>query len=1052
MRIMKFISENILFLITLFLLAFIPLYPKLPIVDIQHTWVYIRAEDFVVLLVLLLWLILLVQKKITLKTPLTLPIILFWIIGVVSTIHGVLLIFPQLTGLYPNVAFLNYLRRIEYMSLFFVAYSGIRDKRFLPYIVLVLSITLLLIIGYGFGQKFLGFPAYLTMNEEFAKGTPLRLSQLSRISSTFGGHYDLAAYLVLIMPILTSMFFGFKNKLVKLSLLITVGLGFALMFMTVSRVSFFVLLLSMILVFLLQKKKIIILSLLLFSFILLFFSQNMLQRFGNTLKEIDVVVSSQTGEAIGHVKEVPADYFQNKIIRIKYAQTKNEIDNKPASSSALVTLAEIPPYAPLVVESNSPTGENLPQGTGYVNLALSPITKKMHNFFYQKSTEDKAVEAEDIVSIRGNFLVKRALAYDLSFTTRFQGEWPRAIEAFKRNIFLGSGYSSVSLAVDNNYLRILGEVGLLGFISFMGIFLLALIYVIKIFPDIDSNSTKSFIIGFFAGLFGLALNAIFIDVFEASKIAFILWLLIGITAGVTHLYQKNSVEIYKQLKNILFSTYAIVIYIFIVTILVFSSIVNYYFVADDFTWFRWTADVKNQSIIQIILNYFTDTNGFFYRPGTKIYFLIMYSGFWLNQTVYHIVSIFLHFTTAVLLFLITKKILNSSLLSFSAALVFITLSSYSEAVFWISSTGFLFNAFFLLLGLYLFMLWEEERKKIYFIFSLIALIFSLLFHELGVVGPLLLLLYKFSFKDKFSLAKLFNNNHNLILFIPILPYLVIRYFSNSHWLNGDYSYNLLKLPYNIIGNTLGYFSLLIFGPQSLFIYEKLRIFSKGHIIISTAVSLLLIFILIRIYRRVIKKIIEEERKIIIFGFLFFIIALLPFLGLGNITSRYSYLASIGFIILFVFFLKKIYVYLLNTNGRYIAAMVVTLITFVFAFVHIIQQQKINGDWNEAGKKSRNFLVSLDKSYMDYWLNEPMQFYFVNIPTKYQEAWVFPVGLPDALWLNFRQYDIKVSKFNSLTTALDAAEASANARVFEFNDDGTINYVTRIKETQTIIRK
>ena len=35
-----------LLILTLFLLAFIPLYPKLPIINVIRTWVYIRLEDF----------------------------------------------------------------------------------------------------------------------------------------------------------------------------------------------------------------------------------------------------------------------------------------------------------------------------------------------------------------------------------------------------------------------------------------------------------------------------------------------------------------------------------------------------------------------------------------------------------------------------------------------------------------------------------------------------------------------------------------------------------------------------------------------------------------------------------------------------------------------------------------------------------------------------------------------------------------------------------------------------------------------------------------------
>ena len=60
------------------------------------------------------------------------------------------------------------------------------------------------------------------MNEEFAKGIPITLSQLSRVPSTFAGHYDLAAYLALMIPILASLVFGFKNWFTKIFLLICI--------------------------------------------------------------------------------------------------------------------------------------------------------------------------------------------------------------------------------------------------------------------------------------------------------------------------------------------------------------------------------------------------------------------------------------------------------------------------------------------------------------------------------------------------------------------------------------------------------------------------------------------------------------------------------------------------------------------------------------------------------------------------------------------------------------------------------------------------------------
>ena len=55
---------------------------------------------------------------------------------------------------------------------------------------------------------------------------------------------------------------------------------------------------------------------------------------------------------------------------------------------------------------------------------------------------------------------------------RFNVEWPRAITAFSKNPLLGTGPGSITLATDNDYLRSLGESGLLGFITFAFILLL----------------------------------------------------------------------------------------------------------------------------------------------------------------------------------------------------------------------------------------------------------------------------------------------------------------------------------------------------------------------------------------------------------------------------------------------------------------------------------------------------------------------------------------------------------------------------------------------------
>jgi len=118
---------------------------------------------------------------------------------------------------------------------------------------------------------------------------------------------------------------------------------------------------------------------------------------------------------------------------------------------------------------------------------------------------------------------------------RFQVEWPRAIKAFAKNPLLGTGYSSLGLATDNDYLRVLGETGLLGFLSFA----LIIFHLFK--SGLKSLAVKKnlLVAGFLGLILGFLANASFIDVFEASKDAYFFWLLMGVMYQVVSLKQKE---------------------------------------------------------------------------------------------------------------------------------------------------------------------------------------------------------------------------------------------------------------------------------------------------------------------------------------------------------------------------------------------------------------------------------------------------------------------------------------------------------------------------------
>jgi len=132
------------------------------------------------------------------------------------------------------------------------------------------------------------------------------------------------------------------------------------------------------------------------------------------------------------------------------------------------------------------------------------------------------------------------LSVQYSSGIRFNVEWPRSLRAFAKNPLLGTGFSSVTLATDNDYLRLLAETGLLGFMAFFLIFLEIGRRVIGFVREAKPGLEKSLVLGLSGAAIGLLANAVFIDVFESSKIAFIFWLLMGSLVGIMKTAKENA--------------------------------------------------------------------------------------------------------------------------------------------------------------------------------------------------------------------------------------------------------------------------------------------------------------------------------------------------------------------------------------------------------------------------------------------------------------------------------------------------------------------------------
>lgn len=1018
-KLWNFFKENLLKIGIAFLIIFIPWYPKLPSVHIIHTWVYIRLEDFFILLVVAIWLLQLIFKRVKLPPKIWSTIGSYWLAGLLSLVFSLIFIAPHLLNFFPSVAALYYVRHIEYLILFFVAFSTIRSVKDLRDYLIIFGVAIVGFSLYAIGQRFyldlwaafpkffekysFCFPSFQTGNEEFAKGIPLCLPKDARITSTFAGHYDLAAYLVLLIPVLTGILFFIKKRIYQLITLVITVVSIMVLIFTASRVSFVAYLLGLtVTLVMLGKKKFIVPFYILSLVLLLTFSSSTAQRFLDTFRLTSVVTNNQ-GQVIG---QLPSE-LQNKV-------SSNIIENIPT--------------------------QTLPVGSGFLGLPQLNAPQKTNQAVVQSAlsiAEAKRLKLEnggvEISTISGNFLIRKVLVYDISFTTRFQAEWPNAWNAFLRNPLLGSGFATVTLAVDNNFLRILGETGLLGMVTFLSIFFVLALILKQVIPDIEDNIAKAFLFGVAGGVVGLFFNAILIDVFEASKVAETLWILLGIAVGVAFLYRKEF-EYKRYITRILTSHFFTVFYLFFLTLVFYLKSLGSFFVADDFTWLKWAATTNLRDLPKLFVN----SQGFFYRPLDKVVMFFLYTLFSFSPPGYHLTMLLFNFLIAIGIYIIVQRLFNKKILSFIGAFVFLFLPSQGENVYWISTISNNLSTFFIIYMLIFWMNFRSKNSRLNFVLAFIFATLSFLSYEISIIIlPLLILFDVFITKVRITKLKTILSYVPFAVLTVLYPF--VRILSHSLSFGGDYSYSVAHLVPNFVGNFIGYFGLMLFGEPFLPLYTVSRNILKEEMLLvavflTLAVVVLAVILFVR--RKALSAIYKNETfRLALFSVLFSFIGLVPFLGLGNIAERYECLAAIGFALLVVIIFARLSTLLKNI--KYQTSILIVLIVFLGGWYY--SQNRIEtGQWMEAGRITNRTLGYL-RLYYDG--NHPnANFYFIGLPTRKAQSWIFPAGsLSDGVWFIYRDDTIKIDKLSTITEgkAILATTDKAKNFVFAFDKNGNI---------------
>lgn len=457
--------ENLLFWLVLFLFVFIPLYPKFPLQNIPGTFVAVRLEDVIIALCLAVWGI-----YITLSGKLN----TFF----KDKLNQALLIFFFIGAVsifsanylthtvISHLSLLHWLRRVEFMMLLPICATAIKNKKQLLFILITLSFVVISVNIYALGQQYLNWPVISTTNSEFSKGLLLKLTPEARVNSTFAGHYDLAVFLAMVLTCVTALFFAFK-KVGKVWILILGLFSILVLIMTAARLSFVAASIGAMAALLLAGKKKFILILIIALTVILVYPSQLRDRLIST--------------------------FTINLFGLGQRYEGQTDDQKIRSKLNIPTLA---------IKTSSTSAET--------STIASPSSEI----------------ASDIAP--GEPIDTTQLGVYRSFAIRLNIEWPKALNAFYKNPFLGTGYSSLGIATDNDFLRSLGEVGLLGTIAFA----LVLIEVTKrIFSSLKDNDKllRFLSAGVLSMIFAFLANGLFIDVFEASKVASLFWMTLGLT-------------------------------------------------------------------------------------------------------------------------------------------------------------------------------------------------------------------------------------------------------------------------------------------------------------------------------------------------------------------------------------------------------------------------------------------------------------------------------------------------------------------------------------------
>ena len=429
----------------------------------------------------------------------------------------------------------------------------------------------------------------------------------------------------------------------------------------------------------------------------------------------------------------------------------------------------------------------------------------------------------------------------------------------------------------------------------------------------------------------------------------------------------------------------------LVGLVAFSSILNSYFLSDDFV------------LIGNILGGHVSPNlaisqGGFFRPILILSYIIEVRVWGTRPLGFHLANVTLHSLNAFLTYILSFRLVQNLslserrklLISLGAGFLFLLHPSHTETVSWISGRVDLIATFFCLACLISFAIYEKTRRTLHLALSFLAFALALLSKESAICLPFLLLIIGLALgeerRDKESIKRLLKV---LALFMLILLVFVAVRSAFIGALVGGYgaaehlNFSPGWLRVRLLQASLRSILPALPSQWSLFLFKPLQSRTFGIIaLLVSAITAISIITRRQMYARVER---HEQNGFLLALLLMFLFSLLPVINLrlslyDTQGERFVYLPTI-FTCLALSYLSAILV----RNRRVWMVILICWLGFYTAALYHTNQR-----WRDAAQVSRTVLEDLsDSATHDRIL-------IINTPDNLNGVHLYRNGLPEAL--------------------------------------------------------